>query len=85
MEDNVGEVKSVYVVPEMRGIGFGYAIVGAIEKTALNLGFHTLRLETGFKQVAAKYIYENSGYDRIPNYGEHAGRDDQFCYEKRLS
>lgn len=85
MEEGVGEIKSVYVVPAMRGQGFGFGIVKAIEDTASRFKFHTLRLETGVKQVAAKHIYEASGYQRIPNYGDHAGRDDQFCYEKRLS
>lgn len=84
MLDGGAEMKSIYVVPHHRGQGLARRMVMMIEGLAKVLGWSPLRLETGNRQPEAQRLYESMGYRRIPNYGEHAGRDDQFCFEKEL-
>ena len=43
----VGEIKRMYVEPGSRKLGIGRAILRALERRARELGYPTLRLETG--------------------------------------
>lgn len=85
MSPSVAEMKSIYVVPYHRGQGIGRKMVEYVESCARFRGFRLMRLQAGIRQPAARRLYESMGYRRIRNYGEHAGRDDQFCYEKELT
>lgn len=64
----VAEIKRMYVVPEWRGAGVARALLAQLESTALDLGYHTVRLDTGAHQARAKALYDRSGYRRIADY-----------------
>jgi putative acetyltransferase len=71
--DGSAELKSMFVVPEVRGRGVGRAILAAIEK-ALSGRVTALRLETGTKQPEAIGLYESAGFNRRGPFGSY--RDD---------
>jgi GNAT superfamily N-acetyltransferase len=82
LEPGICEFKRMYVVPEARGQGISRALLQALEARARELGFHTARLDTGERQVSARYVYESSGYVSIPNFN--ANPVANFFGEKRL-
>jgi len=80
--DGVAEVKRMYVHPAARSRGVAAALLAALESTARSLGYATVRLDTGPKQVHAQRLYRAAGYVDVPPY-----TDTPFaCFwgEKRL-
>lgn len=71
--DGGAELKSMFVLPEARGRGIGWAVLAAIEH-ALRGRVGTLRLETGVKQPDALRLYESAGFQRRGPFGNY--RDD---------
>lgn len=59
-----GEMKRVYIDERHRGQKLGERLLETLEKAALERGCHTLRLETGIKQPAAKTLYTRCGYQQ---------------------
>jgi putative acetyltransferase len=80
----VGELKRMYVRPPFRGQGLSRLILAALEERALQLGFHTLRLETGQNLAPALGLYQGADYQPIPLYGEDIGSSTSLCFEKSL-
>jgi len=68
----VGELKRMYVAPEMRGHGIGRALLSRLEDEGRALGLTRLVLETGTRQAEALALYRSAGYAAIPAYGEYA-------------
>lgn len=80
----MGEVKRMYVVPDMRGRGLSRRLLAAVEALAVEKGHRTLRLETGRLSPPALALYRSSGYREIPPYGEYVGNGYSICFEKSL-
>jgi len=80
----VVEVKRMFVTPEQRGKGIAVEILKILENWAIELNYVSAILETGLKQPEAIRLYEKSGYERIPNYGQYAGIENSVCMNKRL-
>lgn len=57
-----GELKRMYVVPEVRGQRLGRRILDRIEAEARREGLGGLRLETGVHQPEALALYRSAGY-----------------------
>lgn len=76
------EVKRMYTLPANRGKGIAATILAELEAWAAELGYHKCLLETGKKQPEAIALYQKSGYNNIPNYGQYAGVDNSICFEK---
>ena len=85
LDTGSAEVKRMYVVPESRGSGVAAAILAALEDTAREKGWATLKLETGDAQPDAIRFYEREGYLRIPRFGHYVNSDISVCYEKTLA
>lgn len=85
LDKDVGEIRRMYVIPSFRGKGVGRALLDTIERTALDMRYSILRLETGNRQPAAIALYESSGYQHIPRFGEYTDDPTSVCYEKMLS
>ena len=79
-----GELKRMYVVPELRGHGFGRRLLVELETAARRLGYRALVLETGDRQPEALGLYASCGYGRIPCYPPYDSRALSLCFEKRL-
>jgi GNAT superfamily N-acetyltransferase len=80
----VVEIKRMYVRPEARRRGLGGAILEALEREALRLGFKVVRLETGPLQPDAIGLYARAGYREIPCFGAYSGGGRSRCFERRL-
>jgi putative acetyltransferase len=68
----VGELKRMFVAPEMRGHGIGRALLARLEDEGRALGLTRLVLETGTRQTEALALYRNAGFTAMPAYGEYA-------------
>src|SRR5579862_2640187 len=79
-----GELKRMYVIPELRGRGLGRRILVELEAEARRLGYRSLVLETGDRQPEALGLYASTGYERIPCYPPYDSRTLSLCFEKRL-
>ena len=80
--DTVAEIKRMYVHPDHRGQHFGRLILSDLESWAGEKGFYECILETGLKQPEAIRLYQKSGYETIPNYGQYAGVENSVCMRK---
>ena len=80
----VGEIKRMFVAPTVRRQGVGRALLTGLEDAARDLGWTALRLETGLRQPEAIALYQDTGYERIPDYGHWAGEPLTVCFEKPL-
>jgi putative acetyltransferase len=81
----VVEIKRMYVRPDYRGRGIGAAILGELEREAVERGFKVVRLETGTLQPEAAALYERAGYREIPCFGAYAAGPVSRCFERRIA
>lgn len=83
-ENESAEIKRMFVRPENRGQGIAAAVLDELEKWATELNFKFAVLETGKKQPEAIRLYQKSGYEPIPNYGQYIGMENSVCMKKKL-
>jgi GNAT superfamily N-acetyltransferase len=83
-EPSVVELKRMYVVADQRRGGMARRLLAALEQTAADLGYSTIRLETGTAQPEAMALYASSGYQPISNFGYYAGEPLSRGFEKVL-
>ena len=85
IEPRVGELKRMFVDPDVRGQRLGAALLDQLELRATRLGLTQVKLETGPRQAAARTLYERSGYERCPAWGEYLDSPaTSMCYAKSL-
>jgi GNAT superfamily N-acetyltransferase len=82
LEEDVVEIKRMYVVPEARGKGLARALLAALEDAARDLGYTRARLDTGPMQPEAEHVYRTAGYAEIENFN--ANPEASFWGEKSL-
>lgn len=80
----IAEIKRMYVLENMRGCGIAGEILAELESWAKELSFTECILETGLKQPEAIRLYQKSGYEIIPNYGQYEGVENSVCMKKVL-
>jgi len=81
----VAEIKRMYVRDDKRGRGIAQKILFELEKWAIESNFSESILETGLKQPEAVRLYQKSGYEKIPNYGQYAGIENSVCMQKFIN
>jgi len=79
----VGELKRMWIHPEVRGRGAGRRLLQALEQQAVRLGLQALRLDTSRHLGEALALYRSSGYQEIAAYNDNPYAAHWF--EKRLS
>jgi putative acetyltransferase len=85
LDAETGELKRMYVSPAVRGTGLGRRLVAALEAEARALGVRRLVLETGTRQLAAIALYQATGFQPIPLYGEYlSSPETSVCLGKEL-
>ncbi len=84
-EPNVAEIKRMYVREENRGRGIAGKILAELESWAKELNFSECILETGIKQPEAIRLYQKSGYQIIPSYGQYLNVENSVCMKKVIN
>ena len=70
LEDDVCEIKRMYVVPDARSRGAGRALLAALEDTARELGYRRVRLDAGPEQQHSRVLFAACGYVPIGRYND---------------
>ncbi|MFF3636443.1 GNAT family N-acetyltransferase [Streptomyces sp. NPDC002250] len=83
-EDGDAELKRMFVVEQMRGLGLARRILAALEEDARMAGRVRMVLETGTKQPEAIALYTSSGYEPCAKFGYYRHYEESLCYAKRL-
>lgn len=68
LDDDVCEIKRMYVAPRARRSGRAGELLAALEGTARELGYRRARLDTGPRQPHAERFYRAAGYAPIANF-----------------
>jgi putative acetyltransferase len=84
LDPTTAEAKRMYVEPDQRGKGVGWAVLASLEAAARQLGVRRLVLETGIHQHAALALYRRAGYTEVDCWGEYASSSTSICFEKHL-
>jgi GNAT superfamily N-acetyltransferase len=84
LEDDIAEVKRMFVLPEFRGRGYARRMLATLENLARQDGYRMIRLETGVRQPESISLYERNGYRRIPRFGVYEHDQRSVCFEKAL-
>ncbi len=79
-----GEIKSLYVDEQARGLGIGRLLLRHLEEVARIEGYRVLRLETGPALTEAGHLYRAAGFVRCGPFGEYPDVAASQFYEKRL-
>lgn len=83
-EPTVAEIKRMFVLPEKRGKGIASTVLKALEIWAKEKGFQHAILETSNQLTNAISLYQKSGYEVIPNYGQYIDVESSVCMKKIL-
>jgi GNAT superfamily N-acetyltransferase len=81
---DAAEMKRMFVRPENRGRGIAGKILTELETWAKELNFSECVLETGLKQPEAIRLYQKSGYETIPSYGQYLNIENSVCMKKLI-
>lgn len=82
--DNVAEIKRVFVRKKERGRGLSKKLMAALEKKAVEQGYKRFILETGLPLQASMGLYKSIGFKIMDNYGQYKNMKDSICMEKNL-
>jgi putative acetyltransferase len=68
IDEEICEMKRLYVRPDHRGTGLGRRLVQAIIDEARGIGYRSLRLDTMQKMDSAQRLYASLEFREIPAY-----------------
>lgn len=78
------EIKRIFVREEFRRLGLSKILMKKLEESALSQGYKYALLETGHEQPEAVNLYQNMGYEVMPNYEPYVGLESSVCMKKIL-
>jgi putative acetyltransferase len=84
MDEEVAEIKRMFVLPDERGHGLARRILEELERFAREFEYNAIRLETGVKQPESIALYGKSGFYRVPNFPPFENDATAVCFEKRV-
>lgn len=84
-EPGTAEIKRVFTKESCRNHGYSKAIMGALERRALDKRYKKLILETGILLKEAMGLYAAAGFHVIENYGPYINMPESVCMEKDLN
>ncbi len=84
IDDDVAELKRMFVVPELRGRRIAAVVLSALEDKARALGANRIVLETGIRSPEALALYGRAGYHEIEKFGPYVASSVSVCMGKDL-
>lgn len=66
----IGEIKRMWVSPEVRGLGIGRKLLETLEGVARERKLYAVRLDTHSSLAVALQLYRTAGYRDIPRYND---------------
>lgn len=78
LDDDICEMKRLYVSPKYRGKGIGRSLVIAIIEQARMIGYARMRLDSIPSMKAAQALYESIGFYKIPDYRNNPNEDTKY-------
>ena len=66
----IGEIKRMWVAPDLRGCGIGCLILDSLEAYAKDQKLKTLRLETNHTLKEARGLYRTAGFAEVKAFNE---------------
>lgn len=82
LNSDAGEIKRVYVRPDMRRRGLARRLLEELEAAAQTAGYHVVRLDTGAHQPEAILLFQAAGYRPIADYNGNPYA--RYWFEKAL-
>jgi GNAT superfamily N-acetyltransferase len=82
----VAEIKRMYLRPDARGRGLGWALLDRLVAEARSQGCHEARLDTGWFMTDAQRLYRAAGFTECEPYAEsevQADFDPRWMYMRR--
>ncbi|MGE0752877.1 MAG: GNAT family N-acetyltransferase [Variibacter sp.] len=67
---DTGEIKRVWIAPQMRGCGIASKLMDALEAQARTAGFRLVKLDTNRALTEAHALYRKRGYREIARYND---------------
>lgn len=83
IDDDLGDVKRMYVAPAHRDCGIATALLARLEHQGARQGCRTFALETGALQDEALNFYERCGYERCEPFGSYDADPHSIFMRKR--
>jgi ribosomal protein S18 acetylase RimI-like enzyme len=83
LSPGVGEIKRMWVSPQVRGLGVGRRLVEELERFARDRKWQTVRLDTNASLNEAIGLYLRSGYREIERFNDNPYA--QRWFEKKLA
>ncbi|PSK99732.1 acetyltransferase (GNAT) family protein [Haloactinopolyspora alba] len=83
-DDDVAEIKRMYVSHDHRGDGHARRLLAELEARAAEAGYRRVILETGTRQPEAMTLYSSSGYAPTAPFGHYADADLSRFFAKEL-
>jgi ribosomal protein S18 acetylase RimI-like enzyme len=68
LDKEVAELKRMFVLPEFRKLKIGHRLLEEALKSAKELGYNKIRLDTLQDMVAARALYQKNGFYEITSY-----------------
>ena len=68
----IGEIKRLWVSPEVRGLGVGRKLLEGLERAARKRKMSAVRLDTHESLTEAQSLYRSSGYREIERFNDNA-------------
>ena len=78
------EIKRMFVHPDYRGKGIATTVLKELEIWASENNYSHCVLETGTNNPEAIALYQKSGYEIIPNYGQYKNIETSVCLKKSI-
>lgn len=83
-DENMVEIKRMYVAVEGRRKGIASKVLGELERWAKELKHSKCILETGKQQPEAIELYKNCAYNITANFGFYENVENSVCFEKLI-
>ena len=80
-----GEIKRMYVRPELRGRGVAGRILAALEEAARARDIALLQLETGVRSLDALAFYRSAGFSERGPFGDYTPDPNCVFMEKMIA